>query len=266
MKIGIIAGSGQFPILFSKAAREKGLGVYAAAFINEADPKIEEFVNAIEWMHVGQLGRLIRFFKQNGVVGAVMIGAIKKTRMFSDIKPDAKAILMLAKMKHTHDDNVLRRFARLLEDEGIHIKASTFLLPEILAPEGCWTQKKPKRGQREDIELGWRLAKELGRFDIGQCMVVGGGTVLAVEAIDGTDATILRGGKLGQGNAVVVKVSKPNQDMRFDVPTVGARTIQIMKEANAGILVVEAGKTIAFDRERMIAEAEAAGIVIVGRT
>ncbi len=265
MKIGLIAGSGQFPIIFSKAAQNKGYAVYAVAYHNETHPSLGDYVNAIEWMHLGQIKRLIRFFRKNDVKEAVMMGAIRKTRIFTDVKPDMKAISIIAKMKNTHDDGLLSTFARVLEEEGIWIKASTFLIPELLAPEGCWTKRKPNRSEKADIELGWRLAKEIGRLDIGQCIVVAGGSVLAVEAIDGTDATIQRGGRLGNGNAVVVKVCKPNQDTRFDIPAVGTQTILIMHEAGASALVVEAGKAIVFNRDEMIDLANKFGIAVLAR-
>ena len=263
MRIGLIAGSGQFPIIFSKAAKSKGFAVYAAAYLNETDPVLKEHVEAIEWMHIGQLKRLIMFFKKNNISKAVMMGAIKKTKMFSDVRPDMKAIALIAKMRHTHDNRILSAFAEVLEKEGIKIQASTFLLPDLLAQEGCWTKRKPTRSEKADIRLGWNLAKEIGRLDIGQCVVVGGGSVLAVEAIDGTDATIKRGGKLARGIAVVVKVCKPNQDIRFDVPAVGVQTIKTMHEAGAGALTIEAGKAIVFDRQEMIDIADKHGISIV---
>lgn len=265
MRIGLIAGSGQFPLIFSKVARAKGYKIYATAFINETDPGIETHVDAVEWMHLGQLKRLIRFFKNHDVTEAVMMGAIRKTRIFSDIKPDLKAIAIITKLRHIQDDNLLSTFARVLEEEGIHIKASTFLLPELLAPEGCWTRRKPAPPEQADIDLGWRLAKEIGRLDIGQCVVVGGGSTLAVEAIDGTDETIARGGKLGSGNAVVVKVCKPNQDTRFDIPAVGTRTIDTMHAAGARILVIEAGRAIVFNRQEMIDLADSYNIAILAR-
>lgn len=192
-----------------------------------------------------------------------MIGGIKKTRIFSDIKPDIKAVMFLARLKHTHDDGLLGSLAAFFEKEGIVVRSSTFLLPGILAEQGCWTRKKPDKSRQKDIETGWQLAKEIGRLDIGQCLVIGGGSVLAVEAIDGTDATIKRGGKLGNGNAVVVKVSKPNQDMRFDVPAVGLETIKNMHESGVDTLVIEAGKAVVFNKEEMVAYADKKGISIV---
>jgi len=203
-RIGLIAGSGQFPFMFARAARENGYAVYAVAHLNETDEALAQCVSGIQWVHLGQLKKIIKFFSGKGVSQAVMAGAIKKTRMFRDVRPDLKTIAVMAGMRDTHDDRILRAFAGALEKEGIRIKASTFLLPELLAPEGCWTRRKPTRSEREDIKLGWRLAKEIGRLDIGQCVVVAGGSVLAVEAIDGTDATIKRGGALARGAAVVV--------------------------------------------------------------
>ena len=263
MKIGLIAGSGQFPLIFSKAAREKGYAVYAAAYLKEADPALKDYVDSIEWIHLGQIKRLLKFFKQNNISEAVIIGAITKTRMFTDVRPDIKAISLIAAMRHTHDDGILSAFAGLLEKENIKIRSSTFLLPDLLALEGVWTKQKPNRSEKTDIELGWNLAKELGRFDIGQCVVVGGGSVLAVEAIDGTDETIKRGGRLGKGTAVVVKVCKPNQDTRFDMPAVGAQTVETMYESGAKVLVVEAGKAVVFDKEEMISLADKYGISIL---
>lgn len=265
VRIGLIAGSGKFPIIFSKAAKAKGYVVYAVAHNNETDPKLKNCVDTIEWVHVGQIGRIIKFFKKNDISQAVLMGAITKTRMFSDVKPDSKAISLIAGMLNTHDDGILRGFVRVLEKEGIKVQSSTFLLPELLAQPGCWTKRKPSRSEKKDIELGWKLAKEIGRLDIGQCIVVGGGSVLAVEAIDGTDATIMRGGKLGKGTAVVVKVCKPIQDLRFDIPAVGAQTIKTMYEANAVVLVVEAGKAVVFDKVEMIERADQFGIAIVAQ-
>lgn len=262
-KIGLIAGSGQFPLLFSKAAKSAGYGVYVAAHLKETDPEIETHAIAVEWVHLGQVKRLLKFFKAHQVDEAVMMGAIKKTRMFTDVRPDTKALALMGGMRHTHDDGILRAFAGLLEKEGITIKSSTILMPEILAEPGCWSRRKPGAAEMEDAVLGWRLAKEIGKLDIGQCIVVGGGSVLAVEAIDGTDATIQRGGQLGRGKAVVVKVCKPNQDERFDIPAVGVETIETMRKAGAKVLVVEAGKAVVFDRKEMIELADRYGIAVM---
>lgn len=266
MRIGLIAGSGQFPILFAKTAGLKKYSVYAAAYLNEADPSLKNYVNEIEWLHLGQIKRLIKFFKKHKINKAVIIGAIKKTRMFTDVRPDMKAISIVARMKHTHDDGIISAFADALTKEGIAIEPSTFLMPHLLAEEGNWTKRKPAKSEKSDIELGWKIAKEIGKYDIGQCVVAGGGSILAVEAIDGTDATIKRGGKLGKGNAVVVKVCKPDQDTRFDIPAIGAKTIQTMHGAGARVLAIEAGKAVVFDRDEMVASANKYAIAIIALT
>lgn len=262
--IGLIAGSGPFPIIFAQKASERGYAVYAVGFSRETDPELARYVAGMETIAIGQLGRLIRFFKQHGVEAAVMVGAIKKPGSLSEVKPDFKAIKLLAGMrKNTHDDRVLRAFANALENEGIQVRPSTFLLPELLSAKGCWTRRKPAKDEIDDIELGWKMAKAIGELDIGQCVVVGNGSVLAVEAVDGTDSTIARGGRLGNGNAVVVKVCKPIQDFRFDVPAIGAQTIRTMKDAGAAVLVVEAEKSVVFEKEEMIELADRFGIAIV---
>ncbi len=262
-KIGLIAGSGQFPMLFSKTAVEKGYSVYTAAYVKEADQELAQLSEKIQWLHLGQVRRLINFFKQNNVNRAVMLGAVRKTRLFTDVKPDLKAIAIIAGMRHTHDDAIMRAFADSLEKEGIKIEPSTFLLPELLATEGVWTSRKPSRSEKKDIALGFSIAREIGRLDIGQSVVVGGGTILAVEAIDGTDATIKRGGLLGKGEAVLVKVCKPNQDFRFDVPSVGRQTIETMSQYDVRALAIEAGRTVVFDRMEMIRAANENDIAII---
>ena len=263
-RIGLIAGSGQFPSIFSRAAREKGLNVYAVAHEGETDPALENLVEATKWVKIGQVKKLVAFFKENDVRDAVMAGAITKTKMFSSVRPDLTALKILATMDHTHDDRLLRAFADALEREGIKVRASTFLLPELLAPEGCWTRRKPNKSEMADVRFGWRIVKEIGGLDIGQSVVVRDGSVMAVEAIDGTDATIRRGGKLGKEKTVVVKASKPNQDMRFDVPAVGPETIKTMSSVGASVLAVEAGKTVVFDKEEMVALANRERIAIIG--
>ncbi len=252
-------------MLFSKKAKAKGYRVFAVAHIKETDRALESLVEDIQWLHLGQIGKLIRFFKKNDVSQAVMMGAIEKTRLFRDIRPDLKIISLIGSLKNSHDDQTLRACADLLANEGIEILASTFLLPEILAPEGCWTRRKPTTYEEQHIEFGWRMAKEIGRLDIGQCIVVGDGSVLAVEAVEGTDETIRRGGKLANGIAVVVKVCKPDQDLRFDMPAIGMKTIETMSEAGASVLTVEADKAVVFDREEMIDLADHKGIAIVAR-
>jgi DUF1009 family protein len=251
-KIGLIAGNGQFPILFLRSAVKSGFRVFTSAYLNEADPAIEPLSEKIVWLHLGQVKRLIKFFRQNQVKRAVMLGGVQKTRLFTDVKPDMKAIAIIAGMRDTHDDAIMRAFADSLEKEGIKIEESTFLLPELLAKEGIWTKRKPSRAENKDIALGFSVAREIGRLDIGQSVVAGGGSILAVEAIDGTDATIERGGRLGKGEAVLVKVCKPNQDFRFDVPSVGVKTIETMIGSNVRALAIEADRTVVFDKTEMV--------------
>ncbi len=265
MRIGLIAGSGQFPLLFARAAAAQGMEVFAAAFVNEAEAELERCVTALEWLHLGQVRRLVRFFQAHDVQQAVMLGAVRKTRMFTDVRPDLKAIAILARMRHTHDDRLLSAFAEVLQREGIAIRASTFLLPELLAPEGCWTRRPARSQEMDEVRLGWKIAMEIGRLDIGQCVVMGGGSVLAVEAIDGTDATLLRGGRLGNGHAIAVKICKPGQDERFDMPAVGLQTVRTMHEAGVGVLAVEAGKTLVFDRVEMVRLADEYHLTLLGQ-
>lgn len=262
-KIGLIAGGGQFPLLFARAAKMQGMSVHAAAYHKETDPALDRFTDTLAWFYLGQLKRLLKYFHQNGVSQAVMMGTIRKTSMFTDVKPDMKAIALMAGMRTTHDDAILKKFAGFLEKEGIRILPSTLLLPELLAAAGVWTRRKPSRAEKQDFHLGWTIARQIGKLDLGQCVVVGGGTVLAVETIEGTDATIKRGGMLGKGHAVAVKISKPDQDLRFDVPAVGLETIESMHAANVHALAIQADKTVVFDRDAMIKQADAYGMTVV---
>ncbi len=263
-RIGLIAGSGRFPVLFAEKAAQKGYSVYAVGYHGETAPELADHVAAVENLYIGQIKRLLNFFKKNRIAEVVMAGAIAKTGAISQIRPDIKAIALIAGMRHdTHDDRVLRAFAGLLEKEGIEVRASTFLLPELLAETGCWTRRKPRKEEIPDMILGFTTARAIGHLDIGQCVVVSGGSVLAVEAIDGTDSTILRGGRLSKNSAVVAKVCKPIQDFRFDVPAVGAQTVRTMHEAGATVLVIEAGRSLVFDREEMINLADRWGITVM---
>lgn len=220
-----------------------------------------------KWLYLGQINKLVKYFKKHGVSKAVMLGSVQKTNIFKDIRPDLKALAFIAKTARTHDDSILTSFADLMAKEGISLMPSTFLLPELISPKGCWTRRKPDKAEIKDINQGWVLAKQIGRLDIGQCLVISNGTVLAVEAIDGTDETILRGGRLSQGNgAVVVKLSKPSQDLRFDLPSSGCTTIETMNKAGATVLVLEADKSLSFDREEMIALADKYKMSIIALT
>jgi DUF1009 family protein len=263
-KIGIIAGGGQFPLLFAKAAHSQGLKVYAAAHQGETDEALVDHVQRLQWVKLGQLGKIISFFKQEGVKKTVFIGSITKTNIFRDVRPDLKGLGLWNKINIKQDDAILRAVADRLEKDGIEVVASTGYVPELLFPKGILTQKKPTKDQMVDIVYGWEIARSLGNLDIGQCVVVRNQTVLAVEAIEGTDATILRGGTLGKEKAVVVKLRKPKQDLRFDLPAIGMKTIDSMKEVKASVLAVEAEYALFFDRDAVIQAADNAGIVIVG--
>jgi hypothetical protein len=262
-RIGLIAGSGQFPVLFARIASSKGWHVVAAGYQDETDPELAEHVEVLEWFYLGQIKRLVKFFQNLNVEQAVMMGAITKTRMFTNVRPDMAAISLFAGMRHTHDDALLRTFADYLEKQGVHIKSSTFLMPELLAPYGTWTRRQCSHEEIKDIRIGWKIAKAVGSLDIGQCVVVGGGSILAVEAMEGTDETIRRGGSLAKGHAIVVKVCKPIQDTRFDVPAVGLGTIETMRETKVAVLAIEAGKAIVFDRDAMITKADQYGLTII---
>ena len=263
-KIGIIAGGGQFPLLFAKAVHRQGLRVYAAAHRGETDEALADEVDSLKWVKLGQLGRIISFFRDEGIKKTVFIGSITKTNIFRDVRPDLKGLGLWNKIDIKQDDAILRAVADRLEKDGIEVVASTHYVPELLFPRGILTRKKPTKDQINDIAFGWKIARSIGRLDIGQCVVVRNHTVLAVEAIEGTDATIHRGGSLGKERTVVVKLRKPKQDLRFDLPAVGKKTIQSMQEVRAAVLAVEAGYALFFDRESVIRAADAAGIVIVG--
>ena len=261
--IGIIAGGGQFPLMVAEAAKARGLRTVAVALYGETEPVLSEKVDKIIWIKLGQLGHLIKAFRTEGVKNAIMAGSITKKRMFENLRPDLKGLAIMTKLAVFHDDDILRAVADELAGEGIEIVSSTAYLPELLVEEGCFTKRKPGKEEMEDILFGWKVAKELGRLDIGQSVVVRQKTVLAVEAIDGTDATIRRGGRIAKEKAVVVKVSKPNQDLRFDVPSIGLETIGIMGEVKAAVLAVEAGRTLIFDREKMLQKANEKKIAVI---
>jgi DUF1009 family protein len=260
--IGLIAGGGQFPVMIARAARKRGVRVVAVAHIEETDASLAGEVDEIVWIRLGQLGHLIKAFKKSGVRNALMAGSVRKRRMF-EIRPDLKGFSVASKLAIYHDDDILRAVAKELASEGIEIVSSTSYLPELLAPPGCFTRRRPSKGEKEDIRFGWKVAKELGRLDIGQCVVLRKKTVLALEAIEGTDETILRGGRLAKEKAVVVKVSKPEQDLRFDLPSVGLDTVKVMSQVKASVLAIEAEKSLIFDRSEAIEYADRAGISIV---
>ncbi|MGL1932038.1 MAG: UDP-2,3-diacylglucosamine diphosphatase LpxI [Desulfotalea sp.] len=262
--IGVIAGGGQFPLLFIDAARKAGRKIFVIAHKNETDPEVAKKADDVIWVKLGQLGKVVKFFRDNGVAETVFLGTITKTRIFHDIMPDVKALALWNKIDIKQDDAILRAIAKCLEGEGITVLESTLYLRELLFPQGVLTKKKLSKDQKRDIEFGWQNARAIGAMDIGQTVVVRNCSVVAVEAIEGTDAAIKRGGELARENAVVVKVRKPGQDFRFDLPATGITTIETMSEVKAKVLAVEAGQSLLFDPDGMIDAANNAGITVVG--
>ncbi len=263
-KIGIIAGSGQFPLLFIRAAQKAGRKTVLIAHQNETADDVANAADEVQWVKLGQLGKIIKFFHKQGVGETVFVGAITKTRIFKDILPDMKGLTLWNKIDSRQDDAILRAVAGVIEKEGVKVLESTCYLEHLFFPHGVLSKKKPDKNQRKDIEFGWKNARAIGRLDIGQCVVVRNCSVIAVEAIEGTDACIRRGGQLVKENAVVVKVRKPGQDFRFDLPATGVKTIETLADVNGAVLAVEAGQSLLFDPEAMIRAADEAGIVVVG--
>ena len=262
--IGLIAGGGQFPLLFAEAARARGRRVVAVAHVNETLPELEQQADVTCWVKLGQLGRIIKYFRQEGVNETVFAGTITKTRIFHDVLPDFKGLTLWNKIDIRLDDAILRAVAQTLEEEGIRVIASTCYLDHLFFPQGLLSRKKPSTAQMEDIRFGWSIARAVGRLDIGQCVVVRDRSVLAVEAIEGTDAAIRRGGELAGSGAVVVKLKKPDQDFRFDLPATGEKTIATLAAVKGAVLAVEAGQSLLFDRAAMVRAADRAGIVVIG--
>ena len=262
--IGLIAGGGQFPLLFAEAARARGRRVVAVAHVNETLPELEQQADVTCWVKLGQLGRIIKYFRQEGVGETGFAGTITKTRIFHDVLPDFKGLTLWNKIDIRLDDAILRAVAQTLEEEGIRVIASTCYLDHLFFPQGLLSRKKPSTAQMEDIRFGWSIARAVGRLDIGQCVVVRDRSVLAVEAIEGTDAAIRRGGELAGSGAVVVKLKKPDQDFRFDLPATGEKTIATLAAVKGAVLAVEAGQSLLFDRAAMVRAADRAGIVVIG--
>ena len=265
-RIGLIAGNGRFPIIFADNAKKLGYHVSAVAHEGETEPELAGHVDRIHWVKIGQLSKLIKAFKEDKVRQAVMLGGIKKTHMFTTLRPDLRTLAMATRLALRKDDDILRELAKELEGEGIAICESTFGLEGILAEEGTLTTRAPSEKEWDDIRYGWDVAHDIGRLDIGQCVVIKDCVVVAVEAVEGTDGAIKRGGDLAKDGAVVVKRSKPQQDLRFDLPAVGPRTIEVMASVKASVLAIEAGRTVLLDREIVLAKARAARIAIVGIT
>ncbi len=278
--LGLIAGNGRFPFLLLEAARAHGLRVVVAAIKEETAPEMDALAAAdpenirVHWLSLGELSKLIETFQAEGVTRAVMAGQVKHKQIFSSIRPDWRLAKLLLNLRTRNTDMLLGAVAKVLEDEGITLISSTQFLEPMLAGEGVLTQRGPEEAELADIEYGLRIARGIAGVDLGQTVVIAAGACVAVEAMEGTDATIIRAGVLLrslddeastlQRRLTVVKVAKPQQDMRFDVPVVGVPTVEAMIAAGATCLCVEAGRTLLLDREALAAVADAAGIAVVG--
>ena len=263
--IGLIAGNGRFPTIFAQAARAQGLIVHAVAHELEADPSLSQQVASLTWVKVGQLDGILNGFKAHGVTEAVMAGGIGRIRSFTQARPDFGALKVAAMLRSMRDDEMLRAVAAYFEKHGVRIVAPTDYVPEVLAEAGHLAGPAPTKQQLSDAEVGHEVAAALGQVDVGQTVMVKDGAVLAVEAVEGTDEAIRRGGKYGGKGAVVVKRSKPGQDLRFDLPAVGPLTLEVMREAGASALIVEAGKTVLLDKAQLFKWADRLKIAVLGR-
>jgi DUF1009 family protein len=264
MKLGLIAGNGQFPFLVVEAAKKQGVSLAVVAIKEETDQRIGELADEIVWVGIGQLGKMISFFKKHGISKAMMAGQVKHVQIFSGSVPDVRMLKMLWNLPKRSTDALIGGVANEMAKEGIELIDSTFLIGEHLAPTGCLTKRKPNDAERGNIEYGLHLANEIARLDLGQTIVIRANACVAIEAMEGTDATIRRAGELANGKLTVVKVAKPAQDMRFDVPVVGVPTVENMIKAGATCLSVTAGKTLIFDRDEMLDLADRNKICIVG--
>lgn len=263
MKYGLIAGNGRFPFLVLEGARKARAAISVVALREETDPEIERIAERVQWVGIGQLGKMIRFFKNEGVERAIMAGQVKHVQIFSNAIPDARMLKMLLKLPRRNTDALIGAIADELLSEGIELIDSTYFLKDYLPETGVLTKRKPDDRERGDIDYGLEIAREIARLDLGQTIVVRSKACVAIEAMEGTDETISRAGQLAKGRLTVVKVAKPSQDMRFDVPVVGLPTIEAMLSAGATCLSVTAGKTLLFDREEMIRLADKNKISIV---
>lgn len=264
-KIGLIAGKGELPQIIADTARAKGFQVAAVGLEPLADKTLAAHVDEVKWINVGKLGKIIDSFRKWGISEAVMAGKVPKVLLYKgEIKPDLRAIKLLFTLKDKSDDSILLAITEELRKDGIALRNTTDFCRDMLTPEGVLTDEEVSEGEWKDIAFGWKIAKELGRLDIGQTVVVKDQAVMALEAIEGTDEAIKRGAAYAGTGAVVVKVSKPDQDMRFDVPVAGLDTLRAMIGTRARVLALEAGKSILLHKEILLKEADEAGISIVG--
>lgn len=264
MKYGLIAGNGQFPFLVIDGARRQGAELSVVAINEETDPRIEREASDVRWVGIGQLGKMISFFKDRGVERVMMAGQVKHVQIFSGAMPDMRMVKMLWNLPRRNTDSLIGGIAAELAKDGIELIDSTFFVGDHLAADGVMTKRWPSDLELENIEYGLQIAREIARLDLGQTIVVRGKACVAVEAMEGTDAAIKRAGELANGKLTVVKVAKPHQDMRFDVPVVGISTIETMIAAGATCLSISAGKTLIFDRQVMLALADRHNICVIG--
>ena len=271
MRIGLIAGNGRFPFLALDAARSLGHDVTVVAIREETSPALEEVAAngqpaAFHWVSLGQLGRCIEILKAAQVRRAVMAGQVKHTRLFSGVMPDLTLLSALSRLRARNTDALISAVADVLGEHGIELVDSTLFLEPLLAGVGTLTARPPSDEELAELAFGYRMADAIAGLDIGQTIVVKDRAVVAVEAMEGTDAVIARGGRLAGPGASVIKVAKPNQDMRFDVPVIGVSTVGAMRDVGATVLSVDAGRTLVIDGDRVFEAAEAAGITVVGRS
>ncbi len=264
MIYGLIAGNGQFPFLVVEGARRSAQKLVVVAIEEETDKRIEEVADKVIWVGIGKLGRMISFFKKEGVEKVIMAGQVKHIQIFSGALPDLKMLKMLWNLPQRNTDSLIGGIADALGKEGIELIDSTYFIEDNLAEEGVLSKRNPTENENENIEYGLKIANEIARLDLGQTIVVRAKACVAIEAMEGTDATIKRAGELAKGKLTVIKVAKPNQDMRFDVPVVGVPTIETMIEAGATCLCINAKKTLIFDREKMLELADKNKICVVG--
>ena len=263
--LGIIAGNGVYPRLLADSARKARVKkIVAAAFTGETDPALAQHVDLLEWMRVGQLNRLLKFFRAHDIHHAIMAGQIAPKNLF-DLRPDWKALMLLGKLKLRNAESIFAAVAEELASVDVDVLPATTFLEDSLAPLGLIAGRKLSRHEQDDVDLGWKIAKEIARLDIGQAIIVKNGTVVAVEALEGTNDAIRRGGALAREGAIIVKVAKPEQDMRFDVPVIGVETIRICAEARVRVIAVEAGKTLLLERDAITDLANRSQISIVAR-
>jgi len=263
MKFGLIAGNGKFPFLVIEGARKKGVSLAVVAIKEETDKSIETVAETVVWVGIGQLGKMISFFKREGVERVIMAGQVKHIQIFSSALPDLRMLKMLYNLPKRNTDSLIGGIADELSKEGIELIDSTYFMHDYLARDGILTKRKPNETEKGNIEYGLHVAGEIARLDLGQTIIVRAKACVAIEAMEGTDATVKRAGELANGKLTVVKVAKPNQDMRFDVPVVGVPTVETMIKAGATCLCLTAGKTLIFDGEEMIALADRNKISIV---